>query len=416
MGELLVLLGNSALNLGLDLGELHLASQDLVLLLLEGSLGFLKSGLELHLLSLEPLADFVNLVDGASSLGDLVHDVLDLIGQGLILTSDLLKLEDSLLVGRLDLEKLGRGISGLLLADIKIKGQAVNLALHLSDGLVELLGLPLHGGVDNLGLVEVGGHLGDLGLDLALGLLNLGELSIEVVNGSLSLGVPGGQLHLGHLELLGLGNSIGLVLLSHGSSISLSLGVESENVVTSSGLFIKSLLGEVKLVLQVSVFAQQKLSLSGLVVTESLDVIELCSKGGLGLGEHVEVVLKISNNAEKFSILVGNLVLGHSKVSKSEVGGINLLVDGIELVNKVLVGLVSRGLASGNLLGGSSGISDLHHDDLLVLLNLGLHLLEGINLLLHLKNSITLLPLQVAEDRLAGNVGLLNILAELDNL
>merc|ERR1719356_1369997 len=218
MGELLVLLGNSALNLGLDLGELHLASQDLVLLLLQGCLGFLKSRLELHLLSLEPLADFVNLVDGASSLGDLVHDVLDLIGQGLILTSDLLKLEDSLLVGRLDLEKLGRGISGLLLADIKIKGQAVNLALHLSDGLVELLSLPLHGGVDNLGLVEVGGHLGDLGLDLALGLLNLGELSIEVVNGSLSLG---------------------LVLLSHGSSISLSLGVESEDVVTSSSLFIK---------------------------------------------------------------------------------------------------------------------------------------------------------------------------------
>merc|ERR1719281_1456132 len=131
------------------------------------------------------------------------------------------------------------------------------------DGLVELLGLSLHGSVDNLGLVEVGGHLVDLGLDLALGLLNLGQLGIEVVNGSLSLGVPGGQLHLGHLELLGLGNSICLILLSHGSSISLSLGVESEDVVTSSSLFIKSLLGEVKFVLQVPVFAQQKLSLSG---------------------------------------------------------------------------------------------------------------------------------------------------------
>merc|ERR1719188_798188 len=415
-GELLVLLGNSALNLGLDLGELHLASQDLVLLLLKGGLGFLKSGLELHLLSFEPLADFVNLVDGASSLGDLVHDVLDLIGQGLVLASHLLKLENSLLVGRLDLKKLRRGISGLLLADIKIEGQAVNLALHLGDGLVELLGLPLHGGVDNLGLVEVGGHLGDLSLDLALGLLNLGELGVEVVNGSLSLGVPGGQLHLGHLQFLSLGNSLLLVLLSHGSSISLGLGIESEDVLTSRGFLIKSLLGNIDLMLQVSVLAQQKLSLSGLIVAQSLDVIELCSKGSLGLGEHVEVVLKISNNAEKFSILVGNLVLGHTKVSKSEVGSINLLVDGIELVNKVLVGLVGRGLASGNLLGGSSGISDLHHDDLLVLLDLGLHLLEGINLLLHLKNSITLLPLQVAEDRLAGNVGLLNILAELDNL
>merc|ERR1719226_470592 len=220
-GELLVLLGNSALNLGLDLGELHLASQDLVLLLLEGSLGFLKSGLELHLLGLEPLADFVNLVDGASSLGDLVHDVLDLVGQGLVLTSDLLKLENSLLIGRLDLEQFGGSISGFLLAHIKIEGKTVNLTLHLSNGLVKLLGLPLHGSVDNLGLVEVGGHLGDLGLDLALGLLNLGQLSLEVVNSSFGLGVPGSQLHLGHLQFLSLGNSIGLILLSHSIGITL---------------------------------------------------------------------------------------------------------------------------------------------------------------------------------------------------
>merc|ERR1712079_321273 len=190
-GELLVLLGNSALNLGLDLGELHLASQDLVLLLLESGLGLLKSRLELHLLGLEPLADFVNLVDGAASLSDLVHDVLDLIGQGLVLTSDLLKLEDSLLIGRLNLEQLRGGIPGLLLAHIQVKGQAVTLALVLGDGLVELLGLPLHGGVDNLGLVEVGGHLVDLLLDLALGLVNLGKLGIEVINGGLGLGVPG---------------------------------------------------------------------------------------------------------------------------------------------------------------------------------------------------------------------------------
>merc|ERR1719422_529314 len=237
-GKLLVLLSNPALNLGLDLGELHLVSQDLVLFLLEGGLGLLKSRLELHLLGLEPLADFVNLVDGAASLGDLIHDVLDLVGKSLVFTSDLLKLENSLLVGRLDLEQFGGSISCLLLADIKIKGKTINLSLHLSNGLVKLLGFPLHGSVDNLGLVEVGGHLGDLGLDLALGLLNLGQLSLEVVNGSLGLSVPGSQLHLGHLQFLSLGNSIGLVLLSHSIGITLGLGIESEDIVTSSNLLI----------------------------------------------------------------------------------------------------------------------------------------------------------------------------------
>ena len=65
---------------------------------------------------------------------------------------------------------------------------------------------------------------------------------------------------------------------------------------------------------------------------ESLDVIELSSKGGLSLGD-VEVVLKISNKTEKFSLLIGNLLLGHTKVSKSQVVSINLLVDGNEVIN-----------------------------------------------------------------------------------
>merc|ERR1719447_1677314 len=215
--------------------------------------------------------------------------------------------------------------------------------------------------------------------------------------------------------LFSLGNGILLILLSHGSSITLSLSIKSKNILAGSSLLIKSLLGNIKLMFKISVFSKKKLSLSGLIVAEGLDVIELSSKGRLGLGKHVQVVLKISNNTEELSIFIGNLVLGGSKVSKGKVGSINLLVDGVKVVNQVLVGLVSRSLASDNLISGSSGIRDFSHDGLLVFVNLGLHLLEGINLLLHLKNSISLLPLQVAKDRLRGNVGLLNILAELDN-
>merc|ERR1719200_47616 len=53
-------------------------------ILLKGTLSFRKSSLKLHLLSLQSLADFVNLVNGASSLADLIHDVLDFIGQSLV--------------------------------------------------------------------------------------------------------------------------------------------------------------------------------------------------------------------------------------------------------------------------------------------------------------------------------------------
>merc|ERR1719410_2770865 len=90
--ELLVLLDHPPVNLLPDLGELKLAPQNLVLLLLQSTLGLRQSSFKLHLLSLHTLADFVNLVDGAASLADLVHDVLDLIGESLVLASDLVKL------------------------------------------------------------------------------------------------------------------------------------------------------------------------------------------------------------------------------------------------------------------------------------------------------------------------------------
>ena len=53
----------------------------LVLLLLEGTLGLLKSSLQLLLLDLEPPPLLVQLVDGAATIAKLVKQVLDLIGK-----------------------------------------------------------------------------------------------------------------------------------------------------------------------------------------------------------------------------------------------------------------------------------------------------------------------------------------------
>merc|ERR1719445_1841379 len=111
--ELLLLLGETALDLLPDGVELQLAPQHLVLLLLEEAEATLEGGLELHLLGLKSLPDFVNLMDGASTLADLVHDVLDLVGESLVLPADLLQLEHGLLVGRLHLEQLRGGVAGL---------------------------------------------------------------------------------------------------------------------------------------------------------------------------------------------------------------------------------------------------------------------------------------------------------------
>merc|ERR1712240_895444 len=263
--ELLLLLGKTALDLLPDGVELQLAPQHLVLLLLEGGLGLLQGGLELHLLGLKALPDLVNLVDGASTLADLVHDVLDLVGESLVLPADLLQLEHGLLVGRLHLEQLRGGVAGLLLADVQVEGKAVNLALPLADHLVELLGLPVHGSVEDLGLVEAAGHLSDLGGNLALGLLNLVQLGVKVVDGGLGLGQTSSELHLGHLELLTLGNGVGLVLLTPALGLGLGLGNKPQGVLAASGLLLEGAPGSVKLVLEVPVLAQKKSPLASLV-------------------------------------------------------------------------------------------------------------------------------------------------------
>merc|ERR1711962_1861341 len=120
-------------------------------------------------------------MDGAASLADLVHDVLDLIAKRLVLTP------------------------AIPLGNVKVHGQRVNLLLPLSNNPVEVLGLLLHLVVEDLGLIQ------------------LVELAVPVFNGALSLSEPGLELHLGHLQVLSLGNSFILVLASPLGSLTLGL-------------------------------------------------------------------------------------------------------------------------------------------------------------------------------------------------
>merc|ERR1719233_322343 len=75
--KFLIFLSNTTVNLNLNLSKLHLAPEDLVLLLLQGCLCFFKSRLQFHLFSLKTLSNFVNFMDRSSSFSDLIHDILD---------------------------------------------------------------------------------------------------------------------------------------------------------------------------------------------------------------------------------------------------------------------------------------------------------------------------------------------------
>merc|ERR1711970_809728 len=81
-----ILFSNAAVNLNLDLSKLHLAPQNLILLLLQGCFCFFKSRLQFHLFSLKALSNFVNFMDGSSSFSNLIHDILDFIGESFVLS------------------------------------------------------------------------------------------------------------------------------------------------------------------------------------------------------------------------------------------------------------------------------------------------------------------------------------------
>merc|ERR1719346_68183 len=415
-GELLVLLSHAAVNLLPDLGELQLAPQHLVLLLLQGALGLGQSGLQLHLLSLQPLADFVNLVDGAASLADLVHDVLDLVGQGLVLPADLVQLENRLLVGGLDTEELRGGIAGLLLGVVKIHADAVNLLLPLSNNSVELLGLLLHGAVEDLGLVQLLGHGVQVTLQLGLGLLHLGQLGVQLVSGGLGLGQAGLHLQLGHLQLLGLGHALLLVPQLHHVGLSVGLAHLPDHVLLGADLLVVVVLHAGNIVLSVPVLAQQGLPLLGLVVGHGAGLSKLVGQGDLQLGEHVGGVLQLLQLAEQVGVLSSQLPLAGLHVSQGQVGLLNLLGQVVEAGLQVPQALLSSSLAAVDLVSGGAGISNLVHNGSLFLLDLGLDLVELLNLLLHLSDGVLVLLLQTHYGGLLLDLGLLEVAAQLGHL
>ena len=133
--ELLLLLSHTPVNLLANLGQLQLGSQHLVLLLLQGTLGLLQGSLQLLLLLLQAPPLFVQVMDGATTISQLVKEVLDLISKVLVLPLDNIKLFSGLIPSCLQTEELTVVVTTFLLAGINLSGQVINLCLPFSNNL-----------------------------------------------------------------------------------------------------------------------------------------------------------------------------------------------------------------------------------------------------------------------------------------
>merc|ERR1719516_877651 len=283
--ELLLLLGHAPVNLLLDLSKLQLGTKDLVLLLLEGALGLLKSSLQLLLLLLTATPLLVQVVDGAAALAKLVQKILDLISEVLVLTLHDVQLLKTLVLSGLQPEQLGGVVATLVLGGSDLGGDISSLGLPLAKHLVEVLAPLLGDESSSVHPLVLHGQVVKLVVHPGLGLLGVGHLGGESVNQLLNaahaLGLEAG---LPQLDLsLGLGESLQGIRLPHG--------------------FVLHLLPQV---LQVGghhlVLGQQGRAVLALSISKSLGVLQLAGDRDLAL-------VHVGNGGLKLVDLTGEILV-----------------------------------------------------------------------------------------------------------
>merc|ERR1719289_465858 len=389
--ELILLLGQTAVDFGADLRQLKLGADDLGLLLFEGGLGLLQSGLELLLLHLELAASLVELVDGFAALSELVGEVVDLVGEDLVLALQALDVLQGFFVLGLQLEEFGGITAGLLLAGLQLDGDIFALGLPLGNELVELALLLLHGGGVGVGALDVDHEILNLASETVLGLLEGSAFAEGLLDLLLSLGELGGKLALSLLELLGAGNALLLVLGAPHLGLGGGLGKGSLHLGLEFDLLLEGLLDGVEIGLGILESGGQGGLGAGLLLKGALGILELVSELLSELGESSDLMLSILQLAEELTVLGLEALLGGRELGDH--AGVLLDLDGAigQLKLELLGELLGGGLSLDDTVVLLGEVQQLAGKTLLFLLQVILQLLELIDLVAHLADGVLVL-------------------------
>merc|ERR550517_2056766 len=402
--ELLFLLGHTPVNLLLDLSKLKLGTEDLVLLLLEGALGLLRSSLQLLLLLLKTTPLLVQVMDGAATLTELVQKVLDLVSEVLVLALDNVKLLQTLVASGLQPEELRGVVAALVLGGGHLGRDISGLGLPLAKNLVEVLapllrdeGCSVHPLVLHSQVIKLVVHPG-------LGLLSVGSLGGERGNQLLALDDLGLQLVAGGLKLLNPAHALGLEAGLPQLDLSLGLGEGLQGVGLPHG-FVLHLLPEV---LKVGghhlVLGQQRGTILALSISQGLGVLQLGGARDLTLVHVGNGCLQFVNLAGQVLVLDLQPLLGRLSL----IEGTGHLVEPGVGVNDValeqLAALVQISLALDSVLEVATGIAEVQLHVSLVLLGLHLVAVEVVNLLSQVSHGVVVLHAQSSKGSLVSNV------------
>ena len=126
-------------------------------------------------------------MDVSAAFADLVHQILDLVGQVLVLATDSLQVFLALVVAGLEAEQFGRVVAAFLLGSVQLGGQVVHLGLPFGNDLVEVLAALLHLVGQQVSALHFDVHVVQLAGQTHLDLLQGDVLLVQRFDGFLSL-------------------------------------------------------------------------------------------------------------------------------------------------------------------------------------------------------------------------------------
>merc|ERR1719266_3059678 len=404
-----LLLRNLAIDLLPDLAELQGGPQHLVLLRLEGALSLLKSRLQLLLLGLHAPPLFVQLMDGTSTVSQLVKQILDLIGKVLVLAADNVQLLIGLIQARLEAEPLIAVVASLRVTGIKLGHRVISLGLPFSNNLVKVLTALLSNASSGVGTLVLHGKLLELRIHTRLGLLSRSNLRIERLNQLLSLSDPSAKLGLAALKLINATKSLSLVLGLPQLDLRLGLGEGLEDIILLLRLLINLHPQVLGLTAERFEFGEEGGTVAGLAISQPLGVLKLGRQRDLVLLQSTNGVLGLVNLAGQVLSLNLELLLGRVSIIESA-GKLILLL--VRLNNQALghlAVLLHVGAVAHGLLESSPGLLEVPLHTGLVLLRLGAVVALNRQLLIKLINAgnklLDLLGVLGSEGSLVLNLG-----------
>merc|ERR1740124_2005387 len=177
--KLLLLLLDAAVNLLSNLSKLKLSPENLILFLFKSCFSLLKGRLELLLLNFQTATLFVQLMNGAATISQLIKEILDFIGKIFVLPLDNIKLLNNFIIASLEPVQFAVVVATFLLASLNLSCDVISLGLPFANDLVKVLATLLGDDCSSMGSLIIHGEFFQISLHTRPRFLSIGNLNIQ---------------------------------------------------------------------------------------------------------------------------------------------------------------------------------------------------------------------------------------------